>query len=302
MLSLKPVNMRIILAALLFVSAFVPLDVGAEAYSYSENHTVIGVVDTDLAENGVSLIEMARRYDLGYNAITEANPALDPFVPGEDADVVLPTSWILPDAISYKGIVINISEMRLYFFHEEGREKLVDTFPIGIGSEGAETPLGQFTVIQKITKPSWYPPESIRKERPELPKVVPPGPDNPLGSHALRLSLGTVLIHGTNRPFAVGRKASHGCIRMYPEDIPELFRMVPKGVRVEIIRQPVKVGVRDNKVYIEVHKDGNRDKSEYAREAVRLLTKKGLLKDVDTGKLFHAVQEQRGVPVDISDQ
>ncbi len=302
MLSLNPVNMRIVLAVLLFVFAFLPLEDIAGAYSYSETHTVIGVVETSLTENGDSLIEMARRYDLGYNAITEANPMLDPFVPGEDSDVVLPTSWILPEVASHKGIVINISEMRLYFFHEEGREKLVDTFPIGIGSEGAETPLGQFTVIQKITKPSWYPPESIRKERPELPKVVPPGPDNPLGSHALRLSLGTVLIHGTNRPFAVGRKASHGCIRMYPEDIPELFKMVPKGVRVEIIRQPVKVGVRDKKVYIEVHKDGNRDKSENARDAVRLLTKKGLLKDVNTGKLFQAVQEQRGVPVDISDQ
>ncbi len=298
---IKDAIMRIILTVLILASVFLSSEVMAATYSFNENHTVIGGVEADMAENGDSLIEMARRYDLGYNAISEANPTLDPFVPGESADIVLPTAWILPDVGSFKGIVINISEMRLYFFHGEGPNRLVDTFPIGIGSEGAETPVGQFTIIQKITKPSWYPPESIRKERPELPKVVPPGPDNPLGSHALRLSIGTVLIHGTNRPFAVGRRASHGCIRMYPEDIPELFRMVSRGSRVEIIRQPVKVGVRDRKVYVEVHKDGNRDRTENAREAVRLLTKKGLLKDVNTEKLFHAVQEQLGMPVDITD-
>ncbi|HWR58563.1 MAG TPA: L,D-transpeptidase family protein [Thermodesulfovibrionales bacterium] len=272
----------------------------AEAYSYNENHTVIGAIKTDLVDKGDSLIEIARRYGLGYNAITEANPTLDPFVPGEDSDVVIPTSWILPDAGNYSGIVINISEMRLYFFHQRGKTKLVETFPIGIGTEGAETPAGQFSVVQKMTNPSWHPPASIRKERPELPEVVPPGPDNPLGSHALRLSHGSILIHGTNRPFAVGRKASHGCIRMYPEDIPELYEMTPRGTRVSIVRQPVKVGVRDRKVYIEVHKDEYQSRTDYSNEAVRLLTKKGLLKNVNTEKMYQAVQEKRGMPVDIS--
>lgn len=300
MISLNSANKKIFLSALLLAFCFFPPETVAEAYSYGENHTVIGAVITDLVENGDSLIEIARRYDLGYNAIADANPSLDPFVPGQDSDVVLPTSWILPDVGSYKGIVINISEMRLYFFHVQGKEKVVDTFPIGIGSEGAETPTGQFSVIQKITNPSWHPPASIRKERPELPKVVPPGPDNPLGSHALRLSLGTVLIHGTNRPFAVGRKASHGCLRMYPEDIPELYEMVPNGAKVTIVRQPVKVGVRDKKVYIEVHRDEYQSKTDYCNEAVRLLTKKGLIKDVSTEKLYHAVQEKRGIPVEIS--
>lgn len=294
-------NMKVFPAALLFILAISHSSAMAGSYTYGEHHTVIGSVQTDLAENGDSLIEMARRYDLGYNAISEANPLLDPFVPGDDADVVLPTSWILPDVGSYNGIVINISEMRLYFFREHQRTRLVDTFPIGIGSEGTETPTGRFSIIQKITSPSWYPPASIRKERPELPVVVPPGPDNPLGSHALRLSLGTVLIHGTNRPFAVGRKASHGCIRMYPEDIPELFRMTPKGAKVTIVRQPVKVGVRDDKVYIEVHKDEYLGRIDYFSEAVRLLTRKGLLKDVDTEKLYHAVFEKRGMPVIISE-
>jgi len=142
-------------------------------------------------------------------------------------------------------------------------------------------------------------PESIRKEKPTLPKVVPPGPDNPLGSHALRLSLGTVLIHGTNKPYGVGRRVSHGCIRLYPEDIPRLFQSVPNGVRVTIVRQPVKVGIKNNKVYIEVHKDKLLNIN-YFNEAVNLLIKKNLLKRVDTEKMYYAITEKSGVPVKIS--
>jgi len=132
-----------------------------------------------------------------------------------------------------------------------------------------------------------------------LPKVVPPGPDNPLGSHALRLSLGTILIHGTNRPYAVGRRASHGCIRLYPEDIPKLFQSVPNGVRVTIARQPVKVGIKNNKVYIEVHKDKFLHIN-YFNEAVNLLRKKNLYKGVDKEKMLSALREKSGIPVDIS--
>jgi L,D-transpeptidase ErfK/SrfK len=292
---------KVVLIALFLVSIFLPSNTAAAVFFYGAGQTVIGNIQKGVSKGGDSLIEMAREFDLGYNEIVEANPALDPFVPGENADVVLPTSWILPDVDPRSGIVINISEMRIYYFYQRGKSKLVDTFPIGIGSEGAETPVGQFRVIQKITDPNWYPPASIRKERPELPEVVPAGPDNPLGTHALRLSLGTVLIHGTNRPFAVGRKASHGCIRMYPEDIPELYDKVPVGVRVNIIHQPVKVGVRGQRVFVEVHKDGNRSRRDYLAAAVRLLTNKGFLKKVDTGKLYQAVRDRRGIPVDVSE-
>jgi L,D-transpeptidase ErfK/SrfK len=144
-------------------------------------------------------------------------------------------------------------------------------------------------------------PASILKERPDLPKIVPPGPDNPLGSHALRLSERTVLIHGTNRPYAVGRKASHGCIRMYPEDIPKLFEMVPRKATVTIVRQPVKVGKAKDKVYIEVHKDKEVNLN-YFNEAVRLLVKKGLFRNVDKEKMLAALREKRGFPVDISEE
>ena len=272
----------------------------AVSYPYGKGTTVIGEVQTYEVEGDESLIEIARDFDLGYNQIEAANPTLDSFAPGEEALVTVPTSWVLPEVSSYEGIVINISEMRLYYFHKKDRSAVVTTFPIGIGSEGNDTPVGVFKITQKVVNPSWYPPLSIRKERPELPKVIPPGPDNPLGSHALRLSLGSVLIHGTNRPFAVGRKVTHGCIRLYPEDIPQLFSMIPSGMKVTIVRQPVKVGARDKKVYIEVHRDDYRQKVDYFNEAVKLLTKKGLLKDVSTEKMYQAVQEKQGFPVEIS--
>ena len=141
--------------------------------------------------------------------------------------------------------------MRLYQFPRAAGAPMM--FPVGVGSEGWTTPVGTFSVIQKQVNPRWYPPASIRREEPDLPAMVPPGPDNPLGTHALRLSKGSILIHGTDKPFGVGRKASHGCLRLYPEDIPLLFERVPVGTQVTIVREPVKVGVRAGRVYVEVH-------------------------------------------------
>ncbi len=280
------------------ISLLFVLPVAADAYTLSNDSTVIGSVKKYQTRGGESLIELARRFGLGYNEITEANPKLDPFVPGDGATIDIPTAWILPDLPGYDGIVINLSEMRLYYFPEK-KKLSVMTFPIGVGSEGKETPLGTFRIVEKMVNPSWYVPESIMKEKPELPKVVPPGPDNPLGSHAMRLSERTILIHGTNRPYAVGRKASHGCIRMYPEDIPKLFQMVPKNSRVTIVRQPVKVGRINNRVYVEIHKDMEL-KINYFNEAVRLLVKKGLFQSVDKEKMLTALREKRGFPIDIS--
>jgi len=286
-------------AVFLFVRA--SLVIGAEVYIYDPHNTVIGSLKTYAVKDGESLIEIARKFDLGYNEVAVTNSALDPFVPGEDASVLLSTSWVLPDVGFYKGIVINLSELRLYYFSEQNGSMFVRTFPIGIGSEGTDTPVGEFTVIEKIVKPAWHVPESIRKEKPELPAVVPPGPDNPLGSHALRLSMGSILIHGTNRPWGVGRRASHGCIRLYPEDIPGLFNLASNGVRVTIIRQPVKVGMRNDRVYIEVHTENSPKEVNYFNEAVNLLTKKRLLKYVNTEKMYRAVEKSQGIPVDISD-
>jgi L,D-transpeptidase ErfK/SrfK len=269
-----------------------------ETYSYDKNTTVIGSLKAHTIKGKDSLIEIARKYGIGYNEITDANPKLDAFVPGDGKTVIIPMLWILPEVTAYDGIVINLSEMRLYFFSRKSKGT-VNTFPIGIGSEGKETPVGNFTIIEKIANPPWHVPESIRKEKPELPLVVPPGPDNPLGSHALRLSLGNVLIHGTNRPYAVGRKASHGCIRMYPEDIPNLFQIVPRGAKVTIVRQPLKIGLAGDKVYMEIHTDKELQIN-YFNEAVRLLIKKDLYKKVDKDKMLIALREKQGIPVDIS--
>ncbi len=273
----------------------------AQSYNFRQDHDVIGAVYTYTVKENESLIEIARKFSLGYNEIVEANPTLDPFVPDKGADALIPAMWVLPSVKKHDGIVINLSEMRLYLFSAGGRKASVRTFPIGIGSEGNGTPLGNFKVIEKILKPHWHPPDSIRKERPELPEVVPPGPDNPLGSHALRLSMNTILIHGTNKPWGIGRRVSHGCIRLYPEDIPKFFRLTPNGTIVYIVRQPVKVGVADKTVYIEVHRDSDMKEFDYYDKAVRLLAKKGLLKGINTDKLYRAIEDKNGMPVKVSD-
>jgi L,D-transpeptidase ErfK/SrfK len=269
-----------------------------QIYSYADKNTVIGSLKTHKIKGDESLIEVARRFGIGYNAIVDANPGVDPFVPGSGKSITIPTSWILPDMASYDGIIINISEMRLYYFSKHSAP-IVRTYPIGIGSEGNETPVGVFKITEKVVKPSWHVPESIRKEKPELPLVVPPGPDNPLGSHALRLSAKSVLIHGTNRPFAVGRRASHGCIRMYPEDIPKLFQAVSNRSKVTIVRQPVKVGFSNSRVFIEIHKDDTLQ-TNYFNEAVQLLRKRNLYDSIDKEKMLAALREKKGIPVDIT--
>jgi L,D-transpeptidase ErfK/SrfK len=285
--------------SIIFITLFFKSSVAAEVYSYRENNTVIGANKTYTVKQNESLIEIARKFDIGFNEIADSNPDLDPFVPGTNVSVEIPTSWVLPDVKPHDGIVINLAEMRLYYFFKKNRSRLVRTFPIGIGSEGNNTPLGNFSVIQKIVNPSWCVPESIRKEKPTLPKVIPPGPNNPLGTHALRLSLGTILIHGTNKPYGIGRRVSHGCIRLYPEDIPRLFHLVTIGTRVTTVRQPVKVGVKNNEVYIEVHKSKNK-LVDYFKEAIQLLSKKNLLKRVSTEKLYYALSKKEGIPVKIS--
>jgi L,D-transpeptidase ErfK/SrfK len=300
----------------------------ADVFLLNKHSRIIGVTKEYRVKDNESLIEIARRFKLGYNEIVDANPDLDPFVPGKDSIVLIPSSWILPefyhekpdDGFRFKTsskknfrnslksrlqsrqeeIVINISEMRLYYFYRKGDRDFVRTYPIGIGDDGNETPTGRFSIIEKIKDPPWHVPESIKRERPELPEVVPPGPDNPLGSHALRLSLGSYLIHGTNRPYAVGRKVTHGCLRLYPEDIPELFNLVSVGTPVIIVRQPIKVGVENGKVYIEVHRDEKLKDSEYLDEAFRILKAKNLLGLINSEKLYRAIDEKKGIPVAIS--
>jgi L,D-transpeptidase ErfK/SrfK len=259
---------------------------------------LVGTVGTATVAEGDSLIEMARRYDLGFGEIAAANPGLDPFVPTVGARVVLPTAFIVPE-VEPGTLLVNLSEMRLYLLAEQGGRARLVTFPIGIGITEAATPPGSFRVTAKEVNPTWYVPRSVRLAEPDLPESVPPGPDNPLGTHALRLDVGSILIHGTNRPWGVGRRVSHGCIRLYPEDIPVLYQLVPVGTPVRVVREPVKVGLADGRVFVEVHQD-DEAQVDLLRDAWRLLKRRGWLDRVDSRKLKAAVRARTGTPVDVS--
>ena len=221
------------------------------------------VLGTDIrvkVTNKDTLLDIARSYGLGYPEIVRANPGVDIWSPGEGREILLPSRRILPPA-PHEGIVVNLPEHRLYYYPKPtpGKQPVVITYPVSIGRMDWRSPLGQTRIIGKERHPSWYPPESIRLEHAArgdpLPKVVPPGPKNPLGDYKMRLAVGdgTYEIHGTNNPAAVGLAVTHGCIRMYPEDVAALFALVPIGTKVWLIDEPVKVAYTDGKLLIEVH-------------------------------------------------
>jgi L,D-transpeptidase ErfK/SrfK len=197
-----------------------------------------------------TLLEVARRFNLGYVELVAANPGTDPWLPGEGTNVVLPTVHLMPDA-EPEGIVINLADMRLYYFHAPDEEPI--SYPIGIGRDGLLTPTGTTSVVRKMKDPIWRPTSRMRAEKPELPAEVLPGPDNPLGDRAIYLGWSSYLIHGTNKPLGIGRRVSSGCIRMYPEDIVELFEKVTVGTRVTVVDQPIKLGWIDGALYMEAH-------------------------------------------------
>lgn len=234
------------------------LPVQAITYELPDDNTrVVGhnLVVYSRAED--TLLDIARSFDLGFSDIVDANPGLDPWLPGEGSAVVVPTKFILPG--ERQGIVINLAEMRLYYYPKakKGQLQTVITHPIGIGREGWATPLGKARITQKRKDPTWTPPASILAEHLEkgdpLPKVVPAGPDNPLGAYAMRLSMPGYLLHGTNKPYGVGLRVSHGCIRLFPEDIEHLFGIVPVDTSVEIIYEPYKAALNDGHLYLEAH-------------------------------------------------
>ncbi len=227
----------------------------AAEYPLPESGEIVGETLIVEAREEDTFVILARRHDVGFEALRQANPDVDPWLPGEGTQVVIPTQFVLPRA-ERRGIVVNVPELRLYYFPDDGSNRVI-THPISIGRMDWGTPLGRTTIVAKAEKPSWYPPQSIRDEHAAmndpLPAVVPPGPDNPLGDHALRLGIPGYLIHGTNKPAGLGMRVTHGCIRMFPEDIEGLFSMVPTGTPVHIVNQPYKLGWGDDGLYIEAH-------------------------------------------------
>jgi L,D-transpeptidase ErfK/SrfK len=234
---------------------------GATVYELPANGAaVFGTDERIKATYQDTLLDIARRYSLGYEEIIRANPGVDMWLPGEGTDILLPGRRILPPG-PREGIVVNLPEHRIYYFPKpkKGEKPVVITYPVSIGKMDWSTPLGETKVIAKQAHPSWYPPESVRKEHlangDPLPKVVPPGPDNPLGDYAMRLAVGggSYMLHGTNNPMAVGMAITHGCIRMYPEDVAALFPLVPVGTKVWLINDPVKVAYVDGELLLEAH-------------------------------------------------
>jgi len=285
---------------------------GSEYLIPASGDKVVGVVATDIARHEDTLLDIGRRHGVGYEEIIAANPGVDPWLPGEGVEILIPSRFILPDA-PREGIVVNLPEHRLYYYPpvKPGERPVVRTYPISTGKMDWKTPLGVTRIVSKQEKPNWYPPATVLAEHEAkgnpLPKVVPPGPDNPLGEHAMRLGIpgGAYLIHGTNRPAGVGMQVTHGCIRMFPEDIAELYGFVPVNTRVNLVDQPTKVGWLRGTLYVERHAllEGANDPGPGELGTVRTQVEAaaaGRPVDVDWDAVAHAFGLQNGVPAPVS--
>ena len=281
--------------------------------SIGAEQEVLGDVQILFAQDENTFVQIARDFDLGYEELKLANPGVDVWLPGDGTPIYLPTMNVVP-ALPREGIVLNLPSMRLMYFVEDAAEngvgdaRRVTSHPIGIGREGWATPTGSAQVTGKAREPTWYPPASVRAEHAELgdplPSIVGPGPDNPLGNFAMGLSMPGYLIHGTNKPAGVGMRVSHGCIRLYPEDIETLFERVPSGTPVNIIDEPVLAGWRDDELFLEVHAPLAEDERDLTAQAERVIAaafqRAGLAPTpLDAELIARIVTEQRGIPFPI---
>lgn len=284
----------------------------AEYLLPTNGDNVIGRNSTAVATHEDTLFDIARRNGVGYEEIVAANPGVDPWLPGDGTEILLPTRYVLPNA-PRTGVVVNLPEHRLYYYPrtKKGEPAVVRTYPISIGKMDWKTPIGVTQIVSKQEKPSWYPPASVLKEHEErgdpLPKVVPPGPDNPLGEYAMRLGIpgGSYLIHGTNKPAGVGMQVTHGCIRLYPEDIAELFPLVPVKTQVQLIDQPNKAGWQRGVLYAERHAplegtDFPADVDPGVMSALVTEASAGRPVEIDWSRVQHVFDKATGVPVAVS--
>lgn len=278
-----------------------------------EGEDIVGQVQVIKAKYEDTFAAIGEQYDLGYLELVAANPGVDPWLPGEGTDIILPTRFILPPG-PREGIVINLAEYRLYFY-PEGKD-VVHTFPLGIGREGWGSPVGMTRIAAMTANPAWYPPQSIRDEHAAdgdpLPTVVPPGPDNPLGPYKMTLALPGYLIHGSNKKFGIGMRVSHGCFRMLNHNVLELSKLAKVGTGVRILDLPYKFGVSGGKLYLEAHapleEDENKKLSVMDKHAVVVNTllqrdeaAAGMLQ-LDWEVVRGIIEGEDGLPIQIADQ
>lgn len=292
----------------LFLMYMVTLVAGGDALAGNALSDLLGRTGHHRVVQSETLHDIALQEDLGFIELLAANPGVDPWLPRVGTDLVLPAAHILPEG-PRDGIVINLADQRLYYFARGGNG--VMTFPIGTGRAGWETPTGETWVAGKRENPTWIPPASIRAERPDLPAAIPPGPGNPLGDHTLDLAWEGFVIHGTNRTLGIGRRVSHGCLRLHPADIKILFDAVPIGTRVRIVDQAVKIGWLAEALYLEIHPTQSQaDEIEatgrFTPEPIQdLLPRLHAAGDqgaaaIDWDLVAQTAKERRGVPVRIT--
>jgi len=272
---------------------------------------VIGQVSTITASSNETLLDIARRYDLGQNEILLANPTVDRWLPEENSVVVLPNRFILPN-VARTGLVLNLPEMRLYYFPKPkpGENPIVITHPVSVGRMDWKTPLGKTSIISKKKDPDWRPPQSLKDEAiaagdEPLPDIVKAGPDNPLGRYAMRLGIPGYLIHSTNKPYGVGMRVTHGCLRMYPEDIERLYEGIPVGTPVQLVNQPIKLGWLAGSLFVELHPPLDEDQDKYANYMQSVLDAIAEFTDQEeinlSGRtLWQTIEHQDGIPVAVT--
>ena len=293
-----------------------PEPVPTHRFEIDPSVDVVGVVQKTRATKEDTLTDIARRFNVGYEEIVRANPGVDPWLPGEGREIVIPSQFILPNA-PREGIVINVPAMRLFYYPKvkKGEKQVVHTYPIGVGRVGWATPEGTTKIVRGQKDPTWRPTPSILKEHLEekgekLDKVIGPGPDNPLGRYAFYLGWPSYMIHGTNKPSGVGLRSSHGCIRLYPEDIEQLFKMAPIGTQVRVVNQPFVFGWHDGSLHIQAYDVLEDDTRDWKKAQVKLLKKdladriqKELAarnEKIDWDAVTQLTHEPRGIPVSIS--
>lgn len=276
----------------LILPALLALPVCAQAAALPE---ITGEVGSTRVAPGESLIEIAYREKVGFDMLTNSNRQHDPWTPRAGAEIVVPRQAILPSG-AQRGIVINLAELRLYHIYDREGVAQVDLYPLGIGREGRETPEGTYRVVVKQEQPDWRVPAGLRETDSSLPAIVPPGPGNPLGAFWMGLSVPGYGIHGTNRPYGVGRRVSYGCLRMYPEDIASLYDRIVVGTPVIITYQPIKAARQNERLLLEVHPDYLNRFEDPFQEALTVISRAGWSGDIEYARVRDVVESSSSLP------